>query len=195
MDFLEGEQEYDIPPETIDKVRTELAFALEIQQATLIELVVREEVNWDNRVIFAGKRLSWVIQGCEKLRRLALPLGSKDSFPWYSRMMQDLPYLAYYWFMRAYNHRAFDGAHIADRVKNAIPAKSNLGFFAYDLFCYSRQERKDRIRTAQPELDAETVRFALTRIGRKKSNPISYNRYPCFPLLPGLLAAVLSRSK
>lgn len=59
MDFLEGEQEYDFPPETIDKVRTELAFALEIQQPTLIELVVREEVNRDNRVIFAGKRLSW----------------------------------------------------------------------------------------------------------------------------------------
>ena len=56
---MEGEQEYDFPPETIDKVRTELAFALEIQQPTLIELVVREEVNRDNRVIFAGKRLSW----------------------------------------------------------------------------------------------------------------------------------------
>lgn len=57
MDFFEGEQEYYFPPETVDKVRTELSFALEIQQATLIELVFREEVNWDNRLVFAGKTL------------------------------------------------------------------------------------------------------------------------------------------
>lgn len=34
-------------------------------------------------------------------------------------------------------------------------------------------------RTAQTELDVETVRFALTRTYWKESNPIFYNHYPC----------------
>lgn len=184
MDCLQSRQECYFSPEIIDMFRTELAFALEIHQATLIELVVREEVNWDNRVVFAGKNLLRVIQGCGKLQRLALPLGSKDPFPWYSRLMQDLPHLTYYWLMGAFNYRAFDNANIADRVKNAIPSESNLRFFGYDFCCYSRQERKDGKPTAQPERDPDTMRFTFTRINWKNANPIFYNRYPCFPLLP-----------
>lgn len=184
MECFPSLQEYYFSPETIDRFRTELAYGLEIQQATLIELVVREEINWNNRLIFAGKKLLKVIQGCGKLRRLALPLSSKHPFPWYSRLTQDLPHLTYYWLMGAFNCRASGDAHIAERVKNAIPTESNLRFFAYDFFCYSRQERKDGKPTAQPELDGDPLRFTVTRINWKKANAVFYNRYPCFPLLP-----------
>lgn len=121
---------------------------------------------------------------CGKLRRLALPLGSKDSFPWYSRMMQDLPHLANDWFMGAYNYRAFDDTHLADRDKNAIPTKSNMRFFAYDLFCYSCQERKDGRPNYSIRTRFRNCEICLDANGLEKSTSIFYNRYTCFPLLP-----------
>lgn len=184
--FLRDHQ-YCFSREIIDEFRTEMAFALEMQQDTLIELVVREE-RYSFSLVFAGEGLFRVIQGCEKLRRLALPLGLKEPIPCYSQLMRDLPHLAYYWLMEPREYITCDDAYAAAQFKNAIPTESNLRFFAYNWYCYSRQERKDYEPTARPGPAADTVvGSAFTRIIWKKANPMFYNRYPCYPLLPNEL--------
>ena len=181
----ESEDE-DFAEEHIDQFRTELAFALEMQQGTLTELVVCEEQDCESRLVFGGEELFRAIQGCGQLYRLALALGLEDSVPWYSGLMQDLPRLAYYWLMFCldYSPDCDDAEEILTQFINAIPADSNLRFFAYNWSCYSRQERENDVWSGQGEQGANTVGSAFKQIKWKRANPIFYNRYPCVPLLP-----------
>ena len=58
--------------------RTSLANALELQQATITELMVAEQQFFDASIAFGGEKLFRVVQGYLKLCRLALPLGLED---------------------------------------------------------------------------------------------------------------------
>lgn len=186
LEITSPEREDDeITEEIADEFRTELANALEVQQATITELMVTEQQFFDARIVFGGEKLFRVVQGCSRLRRLALPSGLEDPIPWYTRLMKDIPNLAYFWLMRLCDYVPHDTEEEnATEFKNAIPAESHLQFFAYEHSCYSRQELGNNDITTQDKADAEIVRLAFTRIDWERANPLFYNRYPSVPFLP-----------
>lgn len=172
--------------EEINQFRSELAYALEMHQQSLTELVVLEEQPFETSLVFGGEELFQAIQGCGKLFRLAVALGVVDPVPRYSRLIQDLPCLAYCWLMHCFDYVPddVDEAEIPIQFKNAIPVNSNLRFFGYSWTCYSRQDNENNELTDQDKLDSNTAGIALKRIDWKNSNAMFYNRYPCDPLLP-----------
>lgn len=175
----------DITEELMDKFHAELAFALEMQQGTLTELVVREiSIHFCcSRLVFGGEELFRVVQGCLGLRRLALPLSSEDLVPRYIRLMQDLPHLAYYW-LSWWDYYYDDGdGEIATQFENAI-LETNLLFFAHEHSCYSRQMRRNDEPAGKPEPHANTEGSDFAQIDWTAANPLFYNRYPSLPLLP-----------
>lgn len=188
LELISPETEDDIfPEEEINQFRLELASALEMHQESLSELVVFEDQTCETSLVFGGAELFQAIQKCRKLFRLAVALGVEDPVPRYSRLIQDLPCLAYCWLMNCYDHIPddVDEAEIPIQFKNAIPANSNLRFFAYSWTCYSRQDNENNGPTYdQEEPDTIATGAALKRIDWKKANAKFYNRYPCEPLLP-----------
>lgn len=172
--------------EEINQFRSELASALEMHQQSLTELVVLEEQPFETSLVFGGEKLFQAIRGCGKLFRLAVALGVEDPVPRYSRLIQDLPRLAYCWLMHCFDYVPddVDEAEIPIQFKNAIPVNSTLRFFGYSWTCYSRQDNENNEPTDQDEPDANIAGTALKRLDWKNSNAMFYNRYPCDPLLP-----------
>lgn len=176
-------EDEDFPEEEIDQFRSELAYALEMHQASLTELVVCEQQGCETTLTFAGEELFQAIQGCGKLFRLAVTLSVEDPVRRYCQLIEELPYLAYYWLMHCWDHTQDyeNEAEIAIQIKNAIPATSNLRFLAYHWSCYSRQHDEN---DESSDEDEPAAGAAFEKISWRVSNAAFYNRYPCVPLLP-----------
>lgn len=179
-------EDEDFSEEHISEFRLELASALGMHKGSLTELVVCEEKGCETSLTFAGEDLFRAIEGCKKLYRLAVSLGVHDAVTRYSRLIEDLPCISSFWLMHCFDYCPDyeDEAEIPIQFKKALPAKSNLRFFAYNWACYYRQENENGGLTDQDEPDANTAGAAFKRISWKKSNAIFYNKYPCIPLLP-----------
>lgn len=141
--------------------------------------MITEQQFFDARIIFGGEEL----EGCSKLHRLALPLGLEDPILWYTRLMHDLPHLAYCWLMRFCDYVPHDREEKTfTEFKNA---ESRLQIFACEYYCYSRQELGNDESAIQDKADTRDGVISFhARVNWKKANPLFYNRYPRVPLLP-----------
>lgn len=138
-----------------------------MQQGTLIELVVGKERFSVTRLAFAGEELFRAIQGSGRLRQLVLTLGLEIPIPWYSRLKQDLPHLAFYWLKQFWDYVPYDdNEDIAAQFKNATPFEANLRTFASELVVVnSRQER----RNDEPDAQLEPI------CRQRWDDPLSHN--------------------
>lgn len=172
-----------IHKEKLNKCRREVVYALERQQNSLVELVVKEDTTLMSPLLFSGKELFAVIVGFHTLRRLALPLAFKNSIRWYSRLMRSLPRLMYFWLTdcRKYVGNGIDeDKEFANELKEGIPASSILRFLAFNNFCLTRIELSTQ---AGQEGDEGAV-SVMTELDWKDSNSLFFNRYPYSLVLP-----------